>query len=118
MKEQYKLRPCPWCGVLPRLIKNHSGIFFSYCCESPLLPSVGQISCQIQPSTNWKTSPEEVLEIWNKRPLEDALAKALEGILGDNNCCCSYGIGHPLMKNHSQVCCIAQKALKKWKVNS
>lgn len=53
------LKPCPFCGSLPRIERNNSTKKFWICCDNP--------KCAIQPSTDMHLSLAVIAREWNRR---------------------------------------------------
>ncbi|MFA5300858.1 MAG: Lar family restriction alleviation protein [Lutibacter sp.] len=63
-----ELKLCPFCGepgVLRRLIND----LFVVCCKNE--------KCYMIVQNNVATTPEKAIEIWNTRPIEDAMQKQI-----------------------------------------
>jgi hypothetical protein len=74
MMSDTKLKPCPFCGDLPRTQRNREGGLFIFS---------GGGNCEVTAEIEAETEMEdqEAIRLWNTRPVEDALVEALKAAL-------------------------------------
>lgn len=53
------LKPCPWCGGKPRVLKNHNAYRVEHMCD-------------VMINTVWYRSSAAAVETWNKRYTPEA----------------------------------------------
>jgi hypothetical protein len=60
------LKPCPFCGIVPQLARDHDGTVRLACqnCRQ----------CAIQPCTRWYPSETEAVAAWNERRRQEEVA--------------------------------------------
>ena len=49
-------------------------------------------------------SPNDVRAVQELVQQRDGMLAALKGALGRNGCCCEFGVGNPMVRDHSAAC--------------
>lgn len=57
--EEIKLKPCPFCGAMPRIDKNQSTMKYWIQCDNP--------KCKINPCTDMHINLSVITREWNRR---------------------------------------------------